>query len=218
MGRVYVFADESGNFDFSRKKDATRYFVLTTVTASDCAIGDDLAALRRQLSWEGIDLDSGFHATSDSWPVRLRVLAAMTAHPLRVDATIMEKSKAQPNLRVSEARFYKYAWYLHFKFVAGRIASAGDELYVCAASLETAKKRALFDAALKDVVQQVTPTVRYRTAFWPASTDPCLQAADYASWAVQRRWEQGDDSVLAKIPGLVRSQFDVFRNGPTHFY
>jgi hypothetical protein len=40
-----------------------------------------------------------------------------------VDATILEKSKAQPHLR-EEAHLYKRAWYLHFKYLArpfGRI-------------------------------------------------------------------------------------------------
>jgi len=217
VARVFVFADEAGNFDFSRRQGASRYFILTTVTAQDCSVGDELSGLRRQLSWEGTSVDSGFHATTDPWPVRNRVFTALSGHALRIDATILEKSKAEPKLVASEVRFYQYAWYLHFKFLAPQIAHGGDELHVFAASIETSKKRGAFDGAVQDVVQQVTPTVHYRTAFWPSSSDPCLQAADYACWAVQRSWEQGDPSVLAKVPS-VRSQFDVFRRGTTHYY
>lgn len=47
MSRTYVFADEAGNDDFNLdKRNATRYFILTAVTLSDCAIGDQLIALR----------------------------------------------------------------------------------------------------------------------------------------------------------------------------
>src|SRR3990172_9841789 len=42
MPRTYVFADESGNFDFSTRLGATKYFILTTLTAPDCSLGDGL--------------------------------------------------------------------------------------------------------------------------------------------------------------------------------
>jgi hypothetical protein len=84
----YVFADEAGNFDFSRGPGASRY----------------------------------------CW----------------VDATILEKSKAQPHLR-SEAHLYKMAWYLHFKYLARRI-DASDRLFVAASSLGTKKARGALHA------------------------------------------------------------------------
>lgn len=56
MSRTYVFADEAGNDDFNLdKRDATRYFILTAVTLSDCAIGDQFIALRRQMAWDELD-------------------------------------------------------------------------------------------------------------------------------------------------------------------
>jgi hypothetical protein len=37
MADRYVFADEAGNFDFSLRHSASRYFVLTTITMNDTA-------------------------------------------------------------------------------------------------------------------------------------------------------------------------------------
>lgn len=45
----------------------------------------------------------------------------------RVDATILEKSKAQPQTRSTEIRFYQYAWRYHFKYVAPQIFKEEDE-------------------------------------------------------------------------------------------
>jgi hypothetical protein len=56
MGRVYVFADEAGNFDFPRASGATRYFILGTITTSDASAGEALLDLRRELAWEGVGL------------------------------------------------------------------------------------------------------------------------------------------------------------------
>lgn len=218
MARVYVFADEAGNFDFSRKKDASKYFILTTLTATDCSVGEALASLRRDLSWEGYDLHDGFHAMHDPKPRKARVFGALAPLQFRVDATIMDKSKAMPKIRPTEERFYKYAWLLHFQYVATKVLTPADELHVVAASIETRAKRAVFHSAIKDVVQQVSPTTKYKVAFWSASSDPCLQAADYACWAMGRKWEHGDPSYHALLAGKVRSEFDVFSRGRTHYY
>lgn len=54
MGRVTVFADESGDFNFSRHPKASKYFMLTTVTLRDHeACSGVLSRLRHDLAWEG---------------------------------------------------------------------------------------------------------------------------------------------------------------------
>ena len=58
MARVYVFSDEAGNFDFSLNLGATRWSILGSVTIHDPSIGDRLIALRRELAWQGVALDS----------------------------------------------------------------------------------------------------------------------------------------------------------------
>ena len=47
---VYIYADESGNFDFSPRNGASRFFLLTTVVINAHAIEPDLLELRRQLA------------------------------------------------------------------------------------------------------------------------------------------------------------------------
>jgi hypothetical protein len=75
----YVFSDEAGNFDFSRNSGASRYFILGTVTADDCRIGDELLQLRRDLGWRGVHLDKVFHATEDPQHVRDEVFVVASS-------------------------------------------------------------------------------------------------------------------------------------------
>ena len=57
------------------------------------------------------------------------------------------------------------AWFLHFKYVAPRIAHRSDRLFVVAASLGTNAKRGALHTAVDDVVFQVSPCSSHRVAF-----------------------------------------------------
>jgi hypothetical protein len=98
------------------------------------------------------------------------------------------------------------AWYLHFKHVAPQIARREDRLFVAAASLGTKRQqRALFNA-VDDVVMQVSPCASHRVAFWPAQSDPCLQVADYCTWAIQRKWQLGQTRSHVLIADKINSE------------
>lgn len=216
MADRFVFADEAGNFDFSRRKGASRYFILTTVTMDDCGTGDALAHLRRSLTWQGISLPKPFHATDDTPAVRDAVFELLMRSPIRIDATVLEKRKAEPHLQ-GELALYKMGWFLHFKYVAPLVATSQDRLLVVAASLGTKKTRRLFSDAVGDVVKQVSPA-RHRVAFWAADSDPCIQVADYCCWAVQRAWEREDSTFLDLLGSKIATNKDIWESGETFHY
>jgi hypothetical protein len=219
--RAYVFADEFGNFDFSRNQGASRYYAVGTVTLFDdepAALRHALHELRTRLAWKGIGLDSAFHATTDRQDIRDEVYKVLLQHPLRIDVTILEKSKAQPHTRKDEPTFYKFAWYYHLKHLAARRLQANDRLLLSAAELGTRKKRAAFRAALQDVCAQCAFHLSHQVAFWPFHSEPCLGAADYALWAVMRKWERGDPRSHDLIQHQVGTQFDLWAVGTVHYY
>lgn len=199
MGRVYLFSDEAGNFDFSRKEGATRYFAIGTAMLRDsepAALQAELLRLRTDLAWRRLGLDNAFHATEDKQVVRDEVFKVLAKHSFRVDVTLLEKSKAMPQTRSSETTFYKYALYCHLKSIVTRVCSSEDELMVVAAEIGTKK----------------------RIAFWPSFSDPCLQAADYCLWAVYRKWERGDYRSYDLVRHMIRTEFDLWSRGTTHYY
>jgi hypothetical protein len=222
VSRVHVFGDEAGDLVFRPPSEGiSRFFVIGTVTMEDCAIGDAMLDLRRELAWNGVQLDE-FHATSDKQRVRDRVFDLLAEHDLRFDATLLEKRKAKPYTYDDPLYFYKLAWYLHFKYVASEIADARDELLVVASSLQIKRKKkstkAAIHDAVKEVVNQVSPTVTCHCAFTPAKTDPCLQVADYLTWAIQRKHEVGDLRSYDLIKHLVKSEFQPFQMGAKNFF
>jgi hypothetical protein len=216
--RKHFFVDEAGNFDFSLRRGASKYFVLTSVTMNDCESADRLLDLRRELSWTGHPLTDAFRATSDKQAVRDRVFEAIVQMDLRVDATVFEKRKTQPD-RQPMLRFYKLAWYLHAKHVMPLACDASDELRVIAASIGTKKEQIAIGSAINDVVIQCgrKPDIT-KVAHWPASTDPGLQIADYCCWAIQRKWESEDSRSFDTMKHLVKTEYPIFQLGTQYFY
>ena len=210
MSRVYVFGDESGDFVFGGKPGSSSYFLVATATLRDESLPHELAALRRELQWQGIGLERGFHAGEDSWPVRNQVYDLIAAHDFRVDATILEKSKARAQIRESNLRFWQTSWFYHLHYLAPRVADAGDALMVIAAALDTGMRRDAVRAALVDVVSQVSPARESRSLVVPAAVEPGLQVADYCAWAIQRKWETGNTDAFSRIEDKVASEFDLF--------
>jgi hypothetical protein len=190
MSRLFIFAVEAGCFNFSRDPGASKYFIVCTISCGECTnLGTALLALRRELIWQGAPVGDYFHACEDKQEIRDRVFAELANHDFTVQATILEKSKAYPHVRTTEHLFYQYGWYYHFKNAAPKVITDGvTELQITTASIGTKRGRGAFSAAVNSVVQQVLRSGKksHRTNFCPAMADPCLQAADYCTWAIQR--------------------------------
>jgi len=219
--RRFVFSDEAGDFDFSRRRNASRYFIVCAVCLDSCEIGIELLKLRRELMWDGVGIKDYFHASEDSQYVRDRVFDLLGKFDFQVYAQIMEKSKAQPKIRESDHRFYKHAWLYLLRYSMRKIVkSIDDQLMVTAASISTKKKQADFSEAVRDVLQQTQriDAGSWRTAFCSSASDPCLQVADYCTWAIQRKWERNDTRSYDLIKGKIKYEYDTWAHGATHHY
>lgn len=203
---------------FRKGQNISRYFILCTVALDPASITNEVMTLRRELAWEGRRDDACIHATSDPQDVRDQVFALLQNHDFRVDATILEKAKAQPHVRETQERFYKYAWYFHLKHVGPKVFDGCDQAFVCAASIGTKKAKGIFRNTLNSVVDQTIPGLEWRTSFWEAKSDPCLLVADYCCWAIQRKWESGDDRSYVLIQDEIATEFDLWRSGTTTYY
>ncbi|MDP9422616.1 MAG: DUF3800 domain-containing protein [Pseudomonadota bacterium] len=220
MPNKFLFADEAGCLTFEKKQGASRYFILCTVAMEDDTVSGDLISLRRKLAWEGAELGDYFHATTDKQAVRDAVFETILKHGFRVQATIMEKSKAQPKLRPSGPRFYQYAWFYHFKFGAQGELGPKHEALITAATLGVKKEKVAFLNAIDDVMRQTLHVKDWKIDFMPCAADPCLQVADYCAWALQRKWESGgkDCKSYDLISDRITYEFDLFEKGKEHFF
>jgi hypothetical protein len=103
--------------------------------------------------------------------------------------------------------------------VAPQIAKSGTELLITTASINTKGDKAIFHAAVNGVVQQVLRSDHaHRTNFCRAIADPCLQAADYCTWAIQKKWERGNVLSYDLIKHRITREEDIWKRGTVHQY
>jgi hypothetical protein len=214
----YIFSDEAGCFTFNRNQNVSRYFILCTVTLSSIEVGQSLHSLRHRLVWDGHPVGDYFHATVDKQSIRDQVYEEILKHDFRVQATICEKSKAQPQVKSSKARFYKYPWYYHFKQGIGGYVENDTSLLVTAASIGTKKEKATYTNAIDDVLSQTVKQGKWVVDFRPSQADPCLQVADYCAWAIQRKWERDDNRAYDLISDRITYEYELWKRGTTHYY
>ncbi len=220
MTRLFMFADEAGDFEFSKKPNVSKYFILVTIVMDNCDVGHALVQLQRDLAWQGLPLGDYFHAATDKQVVRNAVFAEICKHPFQIQATVMEKSKAQPQVRRDRPRFYQYGWYYHFRHRASKVLGAASEMLIVTASLGSKAERLTFEGAVKDVLSQTVPKLKHSANFCPAAADPCLPVADYCAWAIQRKWESGgkDQRSYDLVKDRITHEYDLWEKGTKHHY
>ena len=224
MKTLYLFIDESGNFDFS--PNGTKFFVLTVMSATaPFEIGSPLLKLRYDLlpiyaCGPRMEDHGYFHASEDIQEVRNNVFSLLSQlnHPLRVDSVIAQKNKTNPALHKQPLEFYKIIAEALLKYAFNRaIWHDYDHVVVVFSSLFDKKKRGILKQAFKSLIKQHAK-VSFALYFHDSKFDICNQAADYFGWAIYRKWDLNDTRSYTVVQHLIKSEFDIFEKGGKEFY
>lgn len=130
----------------------------------------------------------------------------------------MEKSKAAPDVRSAKADFYRHGCYFHFKHGMKALSRPDTELLVTSASIGSKKERIAFELAMADAIGRTCHHMDWHTDFRPSQADPCLQLADYCAWAIQRKWERGDERSYRLIRDRITYEYDLWSHAAEHYY
>jgi Protein of unknown function (DUF3800) len=218
--RLFLFADEAGCLTFTRAQNVSRHFVICTIALDNCELGGRLLDLRRRLAWEGAEMGAYFHASTDRQDIRNHVFDLLAQEDFSIQATILEKSKAQPHIRASDDVFYRYGWYYHWRYGSRPLLHQADEFHLTIASIGTKKKKTIFENAVRGVIAENMPNKKLLPSFWPAQADPCLWIADYCTWAIFRKYESDgrDLRSYSKISNKINYELNLWSHGMVHYY
>ena len=220
MRSLYVFIDESGNYDFSNS--GTEYWILSCITTTDTRPGvKALYDLKHQMIAQGLDLEY-FHAAEDRQIVRDEVFKILAPLPnIRVDSVVVHKRKAAPSVRPMK-RFYPLMAekLLQYPFDARGLDVARYEKVLVFFDRAGAHRREQ-EAVRKAIKAGLKPHLRrvpYEIAMHASKSHPYLQMVDYVSWAVYVKWERGEIRPYSTIEHHIRSEFSIFEQGYKDWY
>lgn len=192
---LWVFIDESGNFDFA--VSGTPYFLMTAVmTTEPSASGARMLALKYEQMLRGSNqLD--FHASHNSHGTRKRVLEQISRlESIRSKTFAFDKTSLLPGQRSSRS-------------VLERLATAIAHMCVDVATDGHNHVTIVFDTAfpggqaefLKHHIKTVFSGAQfsYGILFHRVAHEPNGQIADYIAWAHARSFTRGDNEGLKHL-------------------
>ena len=228
---LYLFIDESGNFDFTPK--GTKYFTLTSFVTFDPIVKRDvLVRLRYRLLAEGVDQEH-FHATEDKQTVRDEVFGFLSAlcGTYEVHSVVARKNRAHPSLykesymkkgqlieRVTGIGLYRILCECLLKYVfRGKSNGVGAIVLVLGSLFVGDKKKTLLQT-LKHALKINFPRVPFEIYSHQTCADLNCQLADYCCWAISVHAERGEKRPYETIKTQVKSVFDIFKSGVHEYY
>lgn len=226
-GMLYIFIDESGDFNFS--KNGSKYYVFTAVMTEDPtaevqrikqAQFDILSGqVLPDLDAKYLDdhLSTHFHASEDKQPVRdifFSIISGMET--ILANSVVVRKNRTNPVLR-EENKFYS-------KFLGSLLAYifkayAYTDLCILVNGCAISKNKKIFKQTIAREIRARNPKINFRILF-PAKGSHCyLQIVDYINWAIFRKWEGEDPRSYKIVKGLLQApERDIFRNGDQEYY
>lgn len=214
---LYVFLDESGNFDFSA--NGSTYMVFgAVVLRRPFTIYHNLVDARYDLIEAGHDL-AEFHAGQDRQAVRDVVFKVISEHinSVVIHSLIVEKSKTDPALHPMNIFYPRMLGYL-LRHILNSWENC-DELIVVTDEIPMTRKRQAVEKAVKTTLSSMLPdTTPYRVLHHSSKSNVGVQIADYCTWAIARKWKDGDTRSYDYIKKAIKSELDVFEKGVVRHY
>ncbi|MBU2036642.1 DUF3800 domain-containing protein [Patescibacteria group bacterium] len=228
---LYLFVDESGNFDFS--PNGTKYFVLSCLcTFLPVREREKIIDLRYRALKNGIDQEF-FHATEDSQDIRNKVFDIIKnlKDDFEIHSVVAQKNKANSTLYIEEykkrgkairrivgAEFYQRACRTLLQYIFNRPNfQHADRIIVVLGAIFTKEKQSLICRTLKKYLKEKC-LKSFEIYFHQAKADINCQIADYCGWAIAIKWERKEDRSFILINDKVKSEFEMFKSGNIEYY
>ncbi|MFM8842537.1 MAG: DUF3800 domain-containing protein [Actinomycetota bacterium] len=211
-GTLFLFVDESGNFDFTVK--GSRHFVMAGIAIQfPIATSIELLSLKYRLISEGEDIVR-FHASEDSLITRSKVYKVISNLELtHVHVVYGEK----PSLAGSDDLDVKMhtTFARHMVSYATSLLNQGNfrqGIVIFDSCLPKSKQKTLHTELKRDLKAQETPIY---LVFQSLKFDMNGQIADYVAWAKFRQLERDDPEYWHLLSKTLRpTEFEVVRDWP----
>jgi hypothetical protein len=210
---AYILLDESGDlgFDFSKKK-TTRFFVITILfTRSKRPIEKCVRLVHRSLREKYKKIHNVLHATKEEPITRQRMLRKLVEKECTLMTIYLNKKRVYTRLQNEKVILYNYVTNILFdRIMTKRLVSITEPIHLIASKRETNKfLNENFRSYLKSQLRNIHKLDLHIEIKRPAE-EKSLQAVDFASWAIFRKLEYGDDTYYNIIKAKIVEENPLF--------
>lgn len=207
----YIFLDESGDLGFNFEKGKTsKYFVVT------CLFADNKRAIEKIVKKTHLELHKKvknkkgvLHSVKERPITRQRLLKRLVDKKCFIMVIYLNKNKVYTRLQNEKVVLYNYVTNILLgRIITKNLLNKKEKIYLIASKRETNKfLNKNFQNYIKLKTQnKVILDILIKT---PAE-EKSLQAVDFASWAIFRKYEYADDSYYNLIKSLIIEESPLF--------
>ncbi|PIZ98805.1 MAG: hypothetical protein CO135_03780 [Candidatus Levybacteria bacterium CG_4_9_14_3_um_filter_35_16] len=208
----YLFLDESGDLGFNPKKKNSKYFVITVLFSSDKKPLENIVKkIHKNLRKNVKKLSGGvLHAVKEKPITRKRLLKLLVGKEVVIMTIFLNKSKVYTHLQDEKHVLYNYVTNILLDRIMTKHLGKDKEIILIAAKRETNK---FLNLGFKDYLEnqlknkhKALITIEIKMP----SEEKALQAVDFASWSIFRKYEHGDDSYYKLIKKIIIEESPLF--------
>lgn len=210
---AFIFLDESGDlgFDFFKKK-TTKYFIITLLFATakkpiEKVVKKTYLGLSRTYKHK----INSLHANKEKPVTKNRMLSSLSEKDISVMVIYLNKNKVYTKLQNQKEVLYNYVTNILLDRVyTKKLIPIDKEIHLIASRKETNK---FLNQNFKEYLSgQIKNNFRLelKIEIKTPAEEKSLQAVDFISWAVFRKYEYGDESYYDLIKSKIVEENGLF--------
>lgn len=208
----FIFMDESGDlgFDFN-KKGTTSYFLITFLFSKnkrpiEKCVKKIHSGLRRKYKKVGV-----LHAYIEELVTKKRLLSLIAKKDCKVMTILLNKKRVYTKLQDEKPVLYNYVTNILLdRIFTKKLLQSKSPIEVIASRKETSKfLNQNFKAYLQSQLAE-SHNVKVSISIKTPSEEKALQAVDFVSWAIFRKYEYKDDTYYNIIRSNIIEENPLF--------
>jgi hypothetical protein len=207
---IYIYADESGclGFDFS-KTGTKRHLLITFLIIKEWRlISSIVKKVVKTLPKKTLRKKNSYLHANYEKPVTIkRLLRGLAANDVKIATMRLDKCKILVSGNPNELYSSMFVFLINRLYTDGVIKQS-DKIKFIASRRSTSNK--LNDDFTKSI-EHCTNEVSFDFKIVPARDDKCLQAVDFASWALWQKYENGDNTYSDIISSKIVKEYVMYQ-------
>lgn len=207
----HILLDESGDLGFKLGRGSSKFFVVTIVFVSSKRTLEKIARIVHRELGKKFKKVGTLHAYQETPVTRTRILRKLNEHDCSILAIVLNKQKVYTNLQDEKPVLYNFVTNILLdRFFKKKPVSLDKPTTLIASRRETNK---FLNQNFKDYLQTQTLSnraVKLNIALSTPAREKSLQVVDFASWAIFRKYEYGDDSYYNLIKSKIIEEAPLF--------